>query len=146
MQIDPKLFAASWFDGDILQVGVFKENPGKYTDVNITVNKHAASATGAQQSADLTKTFSNLERLDKLMSVNDVPLDQCLVKQAIYAAIEKETAAGNLCLNPKHNDTWVDFVCTAPKMYTKACASQDIWHGFQVNGLLNTTKNRVPVL
>ena len=49
----------------------FQGESGKYSDVNVTVNKHAASATGAQQSADLTKTFPNLERLGKLMSVND---------------------------------------------------------------------------
>ena len=132
--------------GTLSQVDVFKNYPTKYTDTNIAVNTYTTISTGVSQSTDLPRAFANFKRFSKTMTVLNVPINQCSLRAAPLRIIEVKANKGCFCLNPKHKNTWVNFVCLTPQLYTRAYMASGLQYRFHINGFIEQVHNQVPVM
>ena len=104
--------AVSWSDGDLAQVKkiVSPESLDVYRNNMITANKQNPQRTGTEQATDLIKRFPEMQHLQQVNALKDVPKEWHLMKKIVVDAISDLEREGRLSLKPSKSKTLIDFI------------------------------------
>ena len=137
--------AVFWCDGDNSQIDaiVSKKGMNLLAANGIIANKHNASRTGGEQSPDLNRVFPTGKDLNKKITVKHVPANEHTLKKRLedaFAQLAKENG-----LRLKKVKVLVNYFAKQPQVISRSHVPDNIIHGYVANGMLDPTKNRVPV-
>ena len=138
--------AVSWCDGDLAQIEniISNESMQVYVENMVCAAKQNAARSGTEQFADLTKCFKQMQALQKLYTVSDVPLDRHPMKRMIDNQLKNLQDEGKLVLKPTKKNSLIDFIASVPAMTSKAITRDNIIHGVVENGMLDKNFFRYP--
>ena len=83
---------------------------------------------------DLTKTFKQMQMLQKVISVSNVPVERYLMKKIIFNELKELGNHQNLLLKPSKKNYIIDFIASIPGMTEKSVTIDNIIHGVLENG------------
>ena len=138
--------AVSWCDGDLAQIEniINPESLQVYTENMICAAKQNAARSGTEQFADLTKTFKQMQYLQRTYSVSDVPIERHPMKRIIHHELKDLQDKQKLMLKPSKKSSIIDFIASVPAMTAKAVNRDNIIHGILENGMLDSKQFRYP--
>ena len=93
---------------------------------------------------DLTKVFKLMHKLQKTISVSNIPVENHPLKNRISKSFKKLQEEGRLNLKSLKVAHFIDFISSVPKMTAKAVTRNNIIHGFRANGMIDDTYERFP--
>ena len=139
---------AIWCDGDLAQIDnvVSDESLSMYRDNMIIACKQNAARSGVEQTADLTKFYKLMHKLQRYVTVSDVPINNHPLKNRISKSFKNLQEEGRLCLKNLKIAHLIDFISSVPKMTAKAVTRNNIIHGFKTNGMINKKYEKFPDL
>jgi hypothetical protein len=144
--IPDELSAVSWCDGDLAQVATIVEENALpiYVNEKICVNKQNAARSGTEQAADLTTTFKMLHKLQKKVSLQDVPGEDHPLKFVVANGFRDLAYQGKLRLRPNKTQALIDFISSVPQILSQAATQSNIRHGFVSNGIADAKTMAFP--
>ena len=135
--------AVCWCDGDIPQLSAITDSLELFAENRIIANKQHASASGAEQPADLAKVFKLLRVLLPHYTCAHLSVDECPIKKLVLEAFEDDILCG-LKLSPTKKNSLVDFISVLPEVLGKCCTAVHVKHGFLENGTIDRQARRFP--
>ena len=146
-EIPEWMTAISWFDGDItqLQTMLFESRAALDLAEKIVRNKHAAGATGTQQTCDLSPVFWLLKKLELTTTADDdraVGLSQTIDE---LFAVTLRNLGLNLDGNPKKKRALMDFLKRLPSMLDQILTKENISQSFIEAGMADEEAKVFPV-
>ena len=138
--------AVSWCDGDLAQIEniVSPDSLPIYKENMISAAKQNAARSGTEQFADLTKTFKQMQTLQRVISVSNVPIERHPMKKMIFNELKDLQNQQKLLLKPSKNNSIIDFIASVPGMTAKSVTRDNIIHGVLENGMLDSKQFRYP--
>ena len=138
--------AVSWCDGDLAQIEniVSPDSLPIYKENMISAAKQNAARSGTEQFADLTKTFKQMQTLQKVISVSNVPIERHPMKKMIFNELKDLQNQQKLLLKPSKKNSIIDFIASVPGMTAKSVTRDNIIHGVLENGMLDSKQFRYP--
>ena len=106
--------------------------------------KQNAARSGVEQAADLTKVFKLMHKLQKTVTVSNVPVENHLLKNRISKSFKNLQEEGRLNIKSLKVAHLIDFISSVPEMTAKAVTRNNIIHGFRANGMIDDTYERFP--
>ena len=138
--------AVGWCDGDISQLATIIEKKGieLFSRHKVIANKHGANATGVQQSNDMCDVFTTSKSINKTTTLANVPSEVHKLKRNLEAEFKKEERNNRLFFKKK--DAACDYLGKQPTVLTISRTREKVAKGNVANGMLDSTKQRIPVL
>ena len=129
----------SWCDGDLAQIenNISADSLQVHSENMITAAKQNAATSGTAQLADLTKSFKQMQSLQRSYSVSDVPIKRHLMKKIIIHRLKDQQDKQKLALKPTKKSSLIDFIASIPAMTAKSVNRDNIIHGLIENGMLD---------
>lgn len=124
--IPNNLTAAGWCDGDLAQIASIVNDIEKFCEHKVVANKQAASRSGTEQAADLTKCFKMIRKLQGVYTVSHLPAHLHPLKRAIQTAFDDLFREGQVRLLTLKRRAFVDFLSNIPAMSTRAITRENI--------------------
>ena len=136
----------SWCDGDLAQIDniVSEDSLILYQENLICACKQNAARSGTEQWADLTKVFPMMQKLQRTISVSDVPVELHPLKCLITEQLQNLADEGRLKLKPSKKHAIIDFVASTPEMTAKSATRNGILHGGLENGMIDRNTKSYP--
>ena len=138
--------AVSWCDGDLAQIEntVSPDSLPIYKENTMCVAKQNAARSGTEQFADLTKTFKQMQTLQKVISVSNVLVERHPMKKMIFNELKEVQNQQNLLLKPSKKNSIIEFIVSVPDMTAKSVTRDNIIQCVLENGMLNSKQFRYP--